>query len=1048
MKKTLFTCLLALIAFASFAQPVMLTGGQTMPNEWIDSETGHRIIKLTRKEGVNMSFYFHNNPFVDNKMIFVGAAAKTSNDTPKGVEISNFNANNMQMFQVDLQSLEIEQITNGKQSVRSEIVCAKTKEIFYLRGDSVFSVNSVTKKTKVVYVFKTDEKRAINTVNCDGTLLAGVFSTAEEAEIFKQNPTKSQYFNAVYDAHLPRTIFIINTKNGKMEKIFTDNAWINHMQFSPSNPNLLMFCHEGPWHKVDRIWTMDVIKKTTPRLMHKRTVNMEIAGHEWFGASGKFLYFDLQKPRGATFFVGKVDLKTYTEKDFELTRDEWSVHFTTSWDEKIMAGDGGDTTSVAKAKNGKWIYLFDIEEDKLVSTKLVNMKNHNYRLEPNVHFSPDNKWIIFRANFEGAENVYAVEIDKKYDLLKADAPFPMMPVKIYNFPQRDFKIDAYGAVADGTTKNTKAIADAIAACHASGGGRVIVPAGVWFTGAVHLKSNVNLHLEKDAVLYFSDDPQDYLPAVPTSWEGLECYNYSPLLYAYQCENIAITGKGMLKAKMDLWKTWFTQTPAHLAGSKQLYEWAASDVPTENRNVATDEINMRPHLIHFNRCENVLLDGFQIRESPFWTIHIYHCDGGVARNLDVFAHGFNNDGIDLEMTRNFIVENCKFDQGDDAVVIKAGRNRDAWRLNTPTENIVVRNCTIIEGHTLLGIGSELSGGIRNIYMYNCSAEESRRFVFVKTNHRRGGFVENIFAEKLTAHKTQRVFEIDTDVLYQWRNLVPTHETRYTKIDGIYLNDIKCDSADAICEIKGDEHLPVKNIELKNISVKYVKDFYKKTTNAENVIYKNVLANNVPNILTIGDSNAAIEHGWAAQLQNLLPRANVINISQSGRTIGFDNNGNEKLNALKNIDQYFEQAQQILGDGKLDVLIICLGTNDAKKVFADRQKEVPVNFAELLDRAAAFVADGELFSPSGKPIFVTPPPMGTKNMDEKYDGGSKRLSKYVKQLTEIAIEKGFYAVDIYYSLKKVFAGYAADGVHMDAEGQKTVAELIINAAAIKN
>ncbi|GHT22015.1 hypothetical protein AGMMS4957_11700 [Bacteroidia bacterium] len=410
----------------------------------------------------------------------------------------------------------------------------------------------------------------------------------------------------------------------------------------------------------------------------------------------------------------------------------------------------------------------------------------------------------------------------------------MPEIKLFSYPNRDFLISDYNGDINA----------AITACNSAGGGRVIVPAGEWQTGAIHLKSNVNLHLQENAVLIFSDNPADYLPAVMTSWEGMECYNYSPLLYAFDCENIAITGAGTLQPKMDLWKTWFARPKAHLEALKQLYEMASTDVPVEQRQMAVGENHLRPHLIHFNRCKNVLLDGFKIRESPFWTIHIYMCEGGVARNLDVKAHGDNNDGIDLEMTRNFLVENCLFDQGDDAVVIKSGRNRDAWRLNTPVENIVVRNCKIINGHTLLGIGSELSGGVRNIYMTNCSAENVHRFVFIKTNHRRGGFVENIFAEKLSAGKTQRVFEIDTDVLYQWKDLVPTYETRITRIDGVFLKNITCAEADAVYELKGDVRLPIKNVEIRNIQVGKINQFTKKTENVENILEEADLRNDEP------------------------------------------------------------------------------------------------------------------------------------------------------------------------------------------------------------
>lgn len=306
------------------------------------------------------------------------------------------------------------------------------------------------------------------------------------------------------------------------------------------------------------------------------------------------------------------------------------------------------------------------------------------------------------------------------------------------------------------------------------------------TGPIHLKSNVNLYLEEGAIIRFSDNPDDYLPAVMTSWEGLECYNYSPLIYAFECENIGISGKGILSPVMDTWRIWFKRPKAHLDALKQLYAMGSTGVHVEQRQMAKGENNLRPHLIHFNRCRNILLEDFHIRQSPFWTIHLYMCNSGLVRRLDVQAHGHNNDGIDLEMSRIFLIENCRFDQGDDAVVIKAGRNQDAWRLHTPCENIVIRNCDILNGHTLLGIGSEISGGIRNIYMTDCNApREVHRLLFLKTNHRRGGFIENIYIENIEAGDMLRTFEIDSEVLYQWKDLVPTYETRITKIDNIHV-----------------------------------------------------------------------------------------------------------------------------------------------------------------------------------------------------------------------------------------------------------------------
>lgn len=435
-----------------------------------------------------------------------------------------------------------------------------------------------------------------------------------------------------------------------------------------------------------------------------------------------------------------------------------------------------------------------------------------------------------------------------YKTVEVDAPFPMEPIKEYIFPDKNFLITDYGAVEGNETNNTSAIASAIDACHKAGGGNVIIPKGEWLTGPIHFKSNVNLHLSEGAVLHFTDNPDDYLPAVMTSWEGLECYNYSPLLYAYECENVAITGKGTINPQMNTWKTWFARPQAHLEALKQLYTMASTDIPVEHRQMAVGENHLRPHLIHFNRCKNVLLDGFKIRESPFWTIHIYMCDGGIARNLDVNAHGHNNDGIDLEMSRNFLVENCIFDQGDDAVVIKAGRNRDAWRLNTPCENIVIRNCTILKGHTLLGIGSEISGGIRNIYMHDCTAPGTvHRLFFVKTNHRRGAFIENIYMDNVKTGGALSVLEIDADVLYQWRDLVPTYEERITRIDGIYLSNIRCDAVKMIYDLKGDAQLPAKNVEMKNVHVGCVASGKNRMINVEKVKINNVTYNKIDNTI---------------------------------------------------------------------------------------------------------------------------------------------------------------------------------------------------------
>ncbi len=419
--------------------------------------------------------------------------------------------------------------------------------------------------------------------------------------------------------------------------------------------------------------------------------------------------------------------------------------------------------------------------------------------------------------------------------IHADAPFPMSPIELYRFPDRDFPITRYGAREGDKGSVTHAIAVAMEKAHRAGGGRIVIPAGEWLTGAIHFRSNVNLYLSEGATLVFSDDPNDYLPAVQSSWEGLECMNYSPLIYAFDCQNIAITGSGKLRSLMDTWTVWSERPQAHLEASTQLYAMAATDVPVEKRIMTDGEAHMRPQLIQFNRCTNVRLEQFQIENSPFWTIHMLLCRDGYVNGVKVYAHGHNNDGIDIEMSRHFIIENCEFDQGDDAVVIKSGRNRDAWRLNTPTEDIVVRNCTIVNGHALLGIGSELSGGVRNVFMSHCHSQGAVKQVLqIKTNHRRGGFVEGIYVDDIQTHNTLRVLAVYTDVMYQWRALVPTYEERITRIGDIHVSNVTCDNTQVIYEILGDAREPVRGVEFRNVTVKTVTDFLSAANNVIDLV----------------------------------------------------------------------------------------------------------------------------------------------------------------------------------------------------------------------
>ena len=399
-------------------------------------------------------------------------------------------------------------------------------------------------------------------------------------------------------------------------------------------------------------------------------------------------------------------------------------------------------------------------------------------------------------------------------LLAAVSPVTIEPLA---FPQREFNVVDYGARSDGSDA-TLAFKRAISACVKNGGGRVRVPAGTYFTGPVHLKSNVDFHLDEGAILDFSDDPQAYLPAVPSTWEGLECMNYSPLVYAYGCTNVALTGRGMLRPRMTRWKAIMEESKTDIASARAiLYKWGSEDFPVSRRVMPeASPAVMRPQLVQFNRSKDVLIADIRIRESPFWTIHLFLSENIVVRNVDVEAHGFNNDGIDIEMTRNVLVDGGVFNAGDDGFVFKSGRNRDAWRIGVPTENVLVRNAHVKFAHSLLCVGSEMSAGVRNVTVENCRVDDCMRLFYVKTNARRGGFVDGITLRGVEAGSVDEMLTVDTDVLYQWR-VLPTYEERITGISGLTMESVSVGRVKDAIVLKGDRRNPIDGVCLKDVSV---------------------------------------------------------------------------------------------------------------------------------------------------------------------------------------------------------------------------------------
>ena len=332
-------------------------------------------------------------------------------------------------------------------------------------------------------------------------------------------------------------------------------------------------------------------------------------------------------------------------------------------------------------------------------------------------------------------------------------------IKAPTFPGRDVDVTRHGAVGDGRTDCTAAFRAALDAGLAAGGGRVVVPAGRFLTGPIHLRSNVNLHVTKEATIAFSQDPRAYLPAVFTRWEGVELMGYSPLIYAFEQENVAVSGEGTLDGQGDLthwwpWKGnaehgWKAGGPLQKPARDRLFAMAEEGVPVAQR-VFAEGSYLRPQFIQPYRCRNVLIEGVTIRNSPMWEINPVLCTNVTVRKVRIETHGPNNDGCDPESCRDVLIEDCYFDTGDDCIAIKSGRNADGRRIAVPTENVVIRGCHMKDGHGGVTIGSEISGGVRNVFAERCTMDSPNldRALRFKNNAARGGVLEHVYMRDVT------------------------------------------------------------------------------------------------------------------------------------------------------------------------------------------------------------------------------------------------------------------------------------------------------------
>ncbi|MBQ8655495.1 MAG: glycoside hydrolase family 88 protein [Prevotella sp.] len=342
------------------------------------------------------------------------------------------------------------------------------------------------------------------------------------------------------------------------------------------------------------------------------------------------------------------------------------------------------------------------------------------------------------------------------------------------FAERDFVITKYGAKTTNTAKkNQKAINKAIQACSKKGGGRVIVPAGTFLTGAIELRSNVNLVVEKDAVLQFVFEP-DLYPIVPTRWEGIDCRNLSPCIYAYKQQNVAITGEGTIDGggTTETWWPWvghprfgYKEGMINQRGGSRarLLQQAEDGVPMDQRRFDKND-GLRPQLINFNQCDNLLIENVTLLRSPFWVIHPLLCKNVTVRGVNITNDGPNGDGCDPESCDGVLIEDCFFNTGDDCIAIKSGRNNDGRLWARPSQNIIVRNCEMHNGHGGVVIGSEISGGCRNVFAHDnvMDSPELERVIRIKTNTCRGGVIENIYARNIKVGQCKEsVLKINLD-----------------------------------------------------------------------------------------------------------------------------------------------------------------------------------------------------------------------------------------------------------------------------------------------
>jgi polygalacturonase len=381
-----------------------------------------------------------------------------------------------------------------------------------------------------------------------------------------------------------------------------------------------------------------------------------------------------------------------------------------------------------------------------------------------------------------------------------------------------YNVKDFGAVADGSAKCTEAIGKAIDAAAQAGGGTVYFPAGQYLTGPIHLKSNITLYLDAGSLLKFSTDFDDYLPMVKSRWEGLECINFSPQIYAYQCENIAIVGRGTIEGQGKVWwdKVRRGASQADLAKYTEMFEQANKDV-MGYAYFKQKGFFLRPPMIQPVDCRRVRIEGVRLQNPPFWTCNPVYCDDVVITGLSIKnpADSPNTDGINPDSCRNVHISDCHISVGDDCITIKSGRDEDGRRVGRPCENITVTNCTMLDGHGGVVIGSEMSGGVKKVTISNCVFNGTDKGIRMKTTRGRGGVVEDIRVSNIM------MVDIPTGPIYlnMFYTRAPEEPVseRTPAFHNIHFSNITVKGAPVAGYILGLPERPVENVTFTDINI---------------------------------------------------------------------------------------------------------------------------------------------------------------------------------------------------------------------------------------